>query len=378
MARPSRRDRKLGLVHWASAAIVLAVVLIFASLPFAANRDGGANDPSHLQAASWFNTLGATETAYCLKPVNNQTLTLNSTEYIVQTNLSALSTPACSAKDPRYGVAFAEYNASRLSLVWMLADNNTTGSSPGALVTNGNFTYTTSYVPVYGSMNGGIGSKTSILWWNVTSSAPYSIHVTEYVCGWENSCSGGPGGAGPGNFGTATGSGPCPVGGSAPQIYVWDSVCFEKNYPIRYPHPDVAYYQIYTSLNAIVAGTALKHIQMGSTWVSSFGSFTPVVIGILIGAAIGSVGGGWSAVAGAIIGAAVTAVSTYAFNVQYQDEANAIWFWINNGFYNALNNVPWYVAIGGPAAVYFYLSLQLSELRIGNTWFINQNGMTGP
>jgi hypothetical protein len=352
--------------------IVTALVLVSSAQIGLMNRT--TSPSSGLRALGWYSSLTTLETKYCLKPTGvNSTLTVSSTENVVMTNLTAITTGICSTAKQHWGLAAMSYVSGVLDDAILSVQNNTTVGTPK------NFTYLVTYDPVVNPSNV-FGTSFEVLDYNVTpSKGTAGIFQTTCI-----DCGGGGGGGGGGGTGTigggtqGSGSGSCPTGGS-PLGYTWDSVCFQSGYPLVYPHPNMVYYGLYPIYNYFIPGNQLLHNQIGSVYVGSIGQLGPVIVGAVIGAFLGlTFGGPWGALAGAIIGAVVSAVLVFTVGVTYQDESGAIWFWINNGFATAMNNVPWYVYLSGPAGVALYLNGHLNELRIGNTWYINANHLTGP
>ena len=145
----------------------------------------------------------------------------------------------------------------------------------------------------------------------------------------------------------------------------WDGIYFVKGYPYLYPHPSRDYYQIYASRDWAAYGTNLLHYQFSSQTSNLLIQMGPVALGAAIGAAAGAwAGGPWGAAIGAVLGAIIGAILAYVVGVKFQDEANAIWWWVNKGLISALRNPPWWVIAFG--AWSYWASSNLKYLRTGS------------
>jgi|SRR5580658_2185099 hypothetical protein len=360
--------RGLATVPTVAIAIVCAL-LVLSSGSLTPNLSGRTSQSSGLKTDGWYSNLQSAETHYCLTATgSNKTLTVTSSYHIVETNLTASSGSSCSGKPQHWGLALLDYDTSTLEYVYLVAYNNTTGLVPGVPTT---FTYFESYIPIYGDAGADYASPTTFDY-NVTST---THDVTIFVMTCPNCAGGGTGSTQLSQFSNSV----CTLGGTSPTVYIWDNVCFEKNYPIKYPHPDFTAYQMYPTTGGYIVGTNLYHIDFGSIFMSSLGSAGPIIIGAAIGAVIGGTFGNLpGAIAGAVIGTIITAAGVWYQGVTYYDEQSTMWVWLNTGFISAAQNVPWWVSFWGAVAIAGYLSLYISEVRVGNTWFLNNQGLSGP
>lgn len=157
---------------------------------------------------------------------------------------------------------------------------------------------------------------------------------------------------------------------SIPQIdpqtnYWWDGIYFVKGYPYLYPHPNRDYYQIYASRDWAMYGTNLLHYQFGSQTSTLLMNMGPFALGAAIGGAAGAAAGGVAGAAiGAALGAIVGAILAYVVGVKFQDEANAIWWWVNKSLISALAHPPWWVLAFGMWN--YWASSNLKYLRTGS------------
>jgi hypothetical protein len=124
----------------------------------------------------------------------------------------------------------------------------------------------------------------------------------------------------------------------------------------------------------------LDHIEVGSIFMSTIGTLGPIVIGAIIGGVIGGTfGSPFGGIAGTIIGGFIGAALQFGSNFVFEDESSSMWTWLSASFVSASENVPWYIPFfGGPNADLVYLLVYINELRVGNTWFVNNNGLSGP
>lgn len=160
----------------------------------------------------------------------------------------------------------------------------------------------------------------------------------------------------------------------SPDANEWfDSVYFDYGYPHVYSHPDLAYYGMYAKYNYAIWGKELLHYMFGWGYIDSLGILGTAVIGAAIGAVIGGEAGSlWGAVAGAVIGAVLGAVLPTIL----KDNAQDIWWWINNGLITALQHAPWWAYLPGGEQYYFFQNFHF--LRIGGSTIYNQMGINFP
>lgn len=157
---------------------------------------------------------------------------------------------------------------------------------------------------------------------------------------------------------------------SLPQVdfqttYWWDNVYFVKGYPVLYPHPNRDYYQIYASREWATYGTNLLHFQIGAQMSAMLLAAGPVALGAAIGAYLGAIAGGTvGAVVGAAVGGVIGAILAYVVGVTFQDEANAIWWWVNKSLISAMAHPPWWVIAFGMWN--YWASSNLKYLRTGS------------
>jgi hypothetical protein len=311
--------------------------------------------------------LSLKETQDCLQQKGvNTTYRASATESLVVTNLTASSTPSCQGQPEHWGLYVLSNLNSQPSNAIFVGINNTTG------IVLRNLTYIFNFEPLFNESNL-LDCGTQQAFWNSTLASYYTLVGAQgNSCYFEGKTIGGGGS-------TTSGSGGCPTGGTSPMIYVWDSVCFEKGGSTAYPHPDLSYYGIVQSANWFKQGTQLWHIQLGTNTVALLNNIGPIGVGAILGAALGAYfGGPYGAAAGAAIGMILGALGAYFANAQFESETGSWWAWLNTGFLTAMENVPWYVYALGPTTVALWLIQYLTELRVGNTWFVNQAGISGP
>lgn len=366
--RLSRGFLALGLV---------TMILLAATVTTWDSRPGGPHSSGVFTTFGWSNSLASAEAAFCLTPTgSNITIQMSSTVQMSLTNLTAVTSGSCSTAGPHSGIASVIKASSTVKLVQLNVVNNTTVIPPGPPSSGSNYTYVLTEDPIFGYKGFLQASE------NYThDGSSFTASITSCF----DSCGGG-GGAGP-SFGSTTVtmttqvlSCPTPGGGTGPTVYWWDSVCFEKGLGVQYPHPDRVVYNVFASFNAGILGASLMHVQLGTTFVGSIGNYLVAgVIGVAIGGVIGiMIGGPWGGLAGAIVGGVISAALAYAGAVTYQDEAGAIWFWLDTSLVTHAVSVPWYVSIFGAGSVMAYLAPYVTQVRVGSAWLINHPTMTGP
>lgn len=159
--------------------------------------------------------------------------------------------------------------------------------------------------------------------------------------------------------------------------FYWDSVRFVKGFPYLYGHPDRNYYQIYSQLDWLKYGYRLLHYQFGSNFVGTLGTLGPTLVGLIIGAAIGSIVPGPGTLIGAIVGAVLGTILTYIGYVVWVDEAGATWWWVNKSLLTALANIPWWLWWCGPCLTAIVWD-NTDYVRVGSTTFLNYLGISDP
>ncbi len=295
----------------------------------------------------------------------------NLTNYNPLNGPASLNMPSSCSNTPHYGmVALVYYSGTLKDAVFQSINNTTTASNLSAhehdMTVTVQGAYGTSLLVQY---------REQVNFNN--TSAPIRMMPIGDPSGW---------GTGYAGFWTASGSlappvsNPCPVGGSSPQIYIWDGACFEKGYPTNYAHDDNAYYHMLNSVNYVGVGTNNYHVHIGSALVSTLGNgLTAGLVGALIGAWVGfMLGNVAGAIAGAAVGAITTAVLAYYGTLTLVDENGVVWMWMAQSFITAAGNVPWYVAMWGPYAVMAYDASHLGYLRLGSATVWNTVGQLNP
>ena len=101
--------------------------------------------------------------------------------------------------------------------------------------------------------------------------------------------------------------------------YWWDGKYFIKGYGIKYPHPDVDYYQIEKWDSVYLTGDELMHRHWDETTSSAIAILPTVAAGAAIGVLVGGIG----AVVGAVLGAA----AGIGGGAILMDETGCIWTW---------------------------------------------------
>jgi len=154
----------------------------------------------------------------------------------------------------------------------------------------------------------------------------------------------------------------------------FDGVYFDYGYPTYYPHPDLAYYQIYPNNNYDIWGNKLIHYMFGTTFIDGLGPLGSALIAAVIGAVVGDMAGSvWGAIAGAVIGAVLGSTLPSLL----KDENGDIWWWINNGLILALLNAPWWVFFSVPLEIWYFWN-NFHFFRIAGTTLYNTMGITFP
>lgn len=366
-------------------AIGTVLVILVASWPIVLRADP-PNSRLLPAVGGWAGTLAFNETQLCLTMYGpNETLTINSTEQAVLINLTASKSSTCIGRLPHFGYGWIDYSQQVVERVMLVNFNNTTSQRLGPVGPSQNLTYNETLTGVYGFSSHEVSAHIA---WNISKGAPFSISFMFANCG--ILCGGGGGGGSTSTNGINWQPyyGPCPTGNTPPPtIYYWDGVCNEKGpLPyVAYPHAYRYAYQMGSTLNYGITGTKLYHIQLGSLYVGFSAGLSNVMVGILIGALIGVAAGAASgspvtSLIGGAIGGLIGAVVTYVANVIWDDESQAIWLWVNQAFYNTIYS-PYVLGlyyVFGPGATALYVMSTLSDLRVGNTWFQNNDGISGP
>ena len=168
-------------------------------------------------------------------------------------------------------------------------------------------------------------------------------------------------------------------GGGNHNHFWWYNTFFVKGWPHDYPHPSVSYYHIYTQYDWSRVTDGVWNYQIGSDFAGPLRNGGDTVLGAVIGAAFGAIiGGGVGAAVGAAIGAIIATILDVVTNFIAFDGHNAVWFWTNEGFYNALHNIPWWLILLGPSAIAGWLMGALKYFRVGNYTFKDSDGISNP
>jgi hypothetical protein len=324
--------------------------------------------------SGWYQELLNYEYAYCLTPHGANSTTSYASFSLVLTNLTTTSSHGCTANSRNGGLVIQIVSNGGLVQASFAAVNNTTTASNQSA---GEYDTTTTLVGLYGD----IEFIQSVYWVNPTNESHEKLELTD--CG--SSCGGG-GTTTTSSGGVSTSSlTTCTTGSGSPTIYWWDSVCFDKGYPTRYPHPDRTAYSILATNNWAANGNQLTHAQVGSNTVTLYNTITDgiaaLLIGGLIGALVGGVaGGGVGAMVGSAAGLLIGALLYYFTSVTFIDESSTIWGWVNKGFITSMETAPVYLIpyIGFYAWFLAYVVPALTYLRVGNQSAVNNISLSGP
>lgn len=359
---------------------VMSILLVAAMPPatIVSATEAGASAGSHFQTFSggWYNSLLGLESDFCLAQTgSNESLGsgFGSGVTVLVTNLTPTTSPGVC--HTQYGIVTLFANSRNLKQVNLDAWNESATTSNRSAHERD---YTVTQLTVIGTTVN-FQYREQI---NFNNSTPIWMMPIGDPSGWDT----GIGLTAGINLGDLTSSltyGTCPVGGSAPVTFVWDGACFQKNYPILYPHDDRSFYSIFTTQDYWGTGSALFHTQFGTTSVSTItgagGSIVTALVCAAIGAWIGAqAASAWGALVGAIIGAIFGVIAVYVGSTTLVDESGCIWFWLDQSILTSVISAPWYVKPFGPQAISLWVALNLGYFRLGDHTIENQISLGDP
>jgi hypothetical protein len=357
----------------ATLAITVVIALVFGTISWV-NHSGTMPQKSaglSYLGSSWYSNLTTIERNFCLKPYGtNWSIPLNSTTHLLITNLTNGTVglgPSCGSTPKHNGTVVQIVHSHVVRVVVFGSENNTTTLSN---LSAGEADYVLTTVEMFGGTGLAIQFGEKISFHNATSD-----RFSPLRC-WSD-CGGGDTSGSTNQPGTGWGSSGCPIGNVNPTVYIWDNVCFDKNPPVAYPHPDRTFYGLLAAGEWDVAGTSLTHYQLGTNLVNFLNNIGPIGVGAVIGATLGALWGGWvGAAVGTAAGVIIGAILVYVVGTVWVDESGAIWYWVNSGF--LVYSVPIILWLGGSAAAAAYMMFSCSYLRVGNSNYINSHSISGP